>query len=189
MLISTSMRGSLAAIASPTLRVSAMLERSARCTRWPSPGAFASSLRIVACARASSRAMKTIRAPSPASATTATSPMPEVAPVATMVLPCIEWIPQPLASSLRHLRSLTRRQKGTPDHMPATRAPARPVNPRNPLASRGVPGRSTGARPPRKARGCVRRGSTPQPPRPRRSSSPRSRRLRRPARRPDRADR
>ena len=44
LLISTSMRGSLAAIAAPTRRVSAMLERSARCTRWPSPGAFASSL-------------------------------------------------------------------------------------------------------------------------------------------------
>ena len=36
--------------------------------RWPSPGAFASILRIVACARASSRATKTMRAPSPASA-------------------------------------------------------------------------------------------------------------------------
>src|ERR1700733_6327071 len=107
LLISTSMRGSLAAIAAPTLRVSAMFERSARCTRWPSPGAFASSLRIVACARASSRATKTIRAPRPASTRTAASPMPDVAPVATMVLPFIERILQlwPQAPTLNRVHA------------------------------------------------------------------------------------
>jgi tetratricopeptide (TPR) repeat protein len=40
LLMSTSIRGSLLAIRSPTRRVSAMLERSARCTPWPSLGAY-----------------------------------------------------------------------------------------------------------------------------------------------------
>src|SRR5208283_2351913 len=53
------------------------------------PGATASSLASVASARFASRAMKTMRAPIRASSTTATSPIPDVAPVATTVLPCI----------------------------------------------------------------------------------------------------
>src|SRR5579863_4013100 len=73
LLISTSTRFSLAAIAAPARRVSAMLERSARCSAWPSPGAFASILPIVACPRASSRATRTTRAPIPASASAAAS--------------------------------------------------------------------------------------------------------------------
>ena len=82
-------RSRRAAIAAPTRRVSAMLERSARCTRWPSLGAIASSLRSVASARPSSRATKTMRAPARASSRTAASPIPDVAPVATTVLPCM----------------------------------------------------------------------------------------------------
>ena len=118
------MRGSLAAIAAPTLRVSAMLERSARCMRWPSLGALAWSLRIVACARASSRATMTIRAPSAASSRTAASPMPDVAPVATTVL---LFIQRSSAQSRRRRRYVSRpggAVRGRPNAWPSKRRPA-----------------------------------------------------------------
>ena len=51
------------------------------------PGAFVSSFCMVARARVSFRTTMTMRAPCLARSRTAASPMPDVAPVATMVLP------------------------------------------------------------------------------------------------------
>ena len=86
LLISTSMRGSAAAISADTRRVSAMSERSARCARCATPGPRSRRRPSVASARTPSRAISTIRAPMAASASAATSPMPEVPPVITTTL-------------------------------------------------------------------------------------------------------
>src|SRR5208282_5836378 len=90
LLISASTRASPAAISPPTRRASATSDKSAIWALCPRPGATASSLASVASARLASRAMKTMRAPIRASSTTAIAPIPDVAPVATTVLPCID---------------------------------------------------------------------------------------------------
>src|SRR5215472_1428395 len=86
LLMSTSMRGSSAAIRSPTCRVSPRRDRSAMCALCAIVGPTLRSRASVRSARARSRATRTIRAPCAASASAATCPMPEVAPVMTMIM-------------------------------------------------------------------------------------------------------
>src|SRR5215469_2190813 len=90
LLISTSTRGSSAAITDPTCLVALRLDRSAMWARCAICGATARNRPSVCSARVGSRATRMIRAPFPASDSAATFPMPDVAPVMTTTLPCIK---------------------------------------------------------------------------------------------------
>src|SRR5579859_1997126 len=113
LLISTSMWLSLRVTASAAAIIAAMVDRSACTQSWAASGLARTSRLSISRPLAASRATNTTRAPCRARSSAAICPMPDVAPVITTVLPCMDEVRRERGNRPEHRPGRAGRQSQT----------------------------------------------------------------------------